>query len=114
MTLSKTTTALTAILGVAVVATSVSIAPAEAGHRWHNGHSAAAAGIGGFVAGAIVGSALTQPRRVAPAPVYVQPRGGVTPAGVSVAHAQRCAARFRSYDWNSNTYVTYSGRVRYC
>lgn len=105
-------TALT--LGVATASTTTT---AEAGSR----DAAIAAGVGGFVAGTLLGAAVAQPRYVAPAPVvvyeepvYVRRGGGVTPAGVSVHHARNCAARFRSYDWNTNTYVTYSGRVRYC
>ncbi len=30
------------------------------------------------------------------------------------AHAEWCANRYRSYDWNDNTWVSYSGRVYEC
>ncbi|MEM6665220.1 MAG: BA14K family protein [Pseudomonadota bacterium] len=118
MTMFKTT-AIAAVVAIAGAATLTVPSQAEAND------AAIAAGIGGFVAGAIVGS-HAQPRYVAPAPVvvYEQPvvvhrravrRGGnVTAAGVPVWHAQNCAARYRSYDWNTNTFVTYSGRVRQC
>lgn len=72
MRLMKSTAAALAVtLGALTFA-----APAEAGHRrWdrHNGGNVAAAGIVGFAAGAIVGSALSQPRYYRPAPVYVAP-----------------------------------------
>ncbi|MEM6665221.1 MAG: BA14K family protein [Pseudomonadota bacterium] len=110
-------TAIAAVIAISGAATLSAPGQAEAND------AAIAAGIGGFVAGAIVGS-HAQPRYVAPAPVVVYERpvvvhrrarsGKVTPAGVPVWHARNCAARYKSYDWNSNTWVSYSGQVRVC
>jgi hypothetical protein len=57
------------IVLVAVATMGATIAPAQAG----NGGAVAAGVIGGLAAGAIIGSAVSQPRYYAPAPVYVSP-----------------------------------------
>ncbi|WP_173931979.1 BA14K family protein [Chelativorans sp. Marseille-P2723] len=68
-----------AVLGVAVAATTLSAIPAaQADHHWrryHRHHSSDtfAAGIAGLALGAIVGGALTQPRYYYPNPVYAAP-----------------------------------------
>ncbi|MEM6616780.1 MAG: BA14K family protein [Pseudomonadota bacterium] len=109
--LKATAIALTAVLGA------VSL---DAVHTQAKANDALVGGVIGFAAGTIVGAAA-QPRYVQPAPVivYEQPRvvrrgGNITPAGVPVSHARWCASKYRSYDWNSNTYVSYSGHVRQC
>lgn len=78
------------------------------------------AGVAGFAIGTVLGAGLAAPRARYYEPetvvVYERPvrHGRVTPAGVSVRHANWCASRYRSYDWNSNTFVTYGGQVRTC
>ena len=68
-------------------------------HRDNNDASAAA--LFGFAAGAIVAGAAANAN---------QPRGVVV---VDDGHAQRCAARYRSYDPASDTFLAYSGqRIR--
>lgn len=120
MRLMKSTAAALAVtLGVLTFA-----APAEAGHRrWdrHNGGNAAAAGIFGFAAGAIVGGALAQPRYYAPAPVYVAPAPVyVAPAPVVVYQAWtpawhgHCRARYRSFNASTGYYTGYDGRHHFC
>lgn len=113
-TTSKTAKATIAAITAVIAATSMAV-PTTA-----QANDALVGGVIGFAAGTIVGAA-TQPRYVQPAPVvvYEQPRvvrrgGNITPAGVSVSHARWCASKYRSYDWNSNTYVSYSGHVRQC
>ena len=78
--------------------------PAEAGHR-HHGH-AAAAGIAGFAAGAIIGGALAQP----------QPRGVVVvePSYGYSDWIAYCSARYRSFNPRTGLYVGYDGRYREC
>ncbi|WP_182086738.1 BA14K family protein [Aureimonas sp. ME7] len=72
-------------------------------YRERNRNDAAAAAIFGFAAGAIAGSAASGNR----APEY---RGGA-----SRAQAARCAARYRTYDARTNTYVANSaGERRVC
>lgn len=47
--------------------------PGYYGYRGYNSGAAVAAGVAGLAAGAIIGSALTQPRYYAPPPVYYAP-----------------------------------------
>lgn len=112
-TATKTATTLAAILGIAILASAPTTQTAEAGKK-----GAVAAGI---IAGAIIGTGLAHSAHRhrahrGPVVVYKRParRGRITPAGVSVRHANWCASRYRSYDWNTNTFVTYGGQVRYC
>ena len=66
--------------------------------------SAAAAGIAGLAAGALIGGAIASQQAQA-APTYVVPDQN------AVAY---CAQRFRSYDPASGTYVGYDGVRRSC
>jgi len=63
---------------------------------------------GAFIAGAIIGGALSSPgpRYYAPRRVYSAPSGS--------AHVRWCYNRYRSYDARSNTYQPYSGARRVC
>ncbi len=94
------------IIASAVLAASLAAAPiAEARH----GRNTA------FVAGALTGAILSNAAR-ADDRHYRRShrhhrrhyRGGYRAA------KRRCAARYRSYDWDSDTYVDYDGRVRTC
>lgn len=106
------------------------VSPAEAGHRgWHGGGyhhyhhrhrdhgGAAAAGIFGLAAGALLGSALAQPRYYAPPPpppVYYPAPVTYAPAPWTADWYAYCASKYRSFDAGSGTYVTYSGVRRVC
>jgi hypothetical protein len=68
----------------------------------HHGHHAAA-GLFGFAAGAIVGSAMAQQQQ--PEVVYVQPGNDW------VAY---CFSKYRSYDPATNLYVGYDGNYHQC
>jgi len=132
-----------AILGVAIAATSLSALPAaQAGdHRWrhHRHHGGGgeelAAGLAGLAVGAIVGGALSQPRYVdrvyidppaprytyRPAPRYYEPapvyRAPVRYYGAepwSPEWYRACSARYRSFDPGSGTYLGYDGRRHFC
>ncbi len=77
------------------------------------------AGAAGFALGTVFGAVATQPRVVQPRRrvIVVQdpaPSHALTPAGVTVAHAQWCASRYRSYIWNTNTWTDLKGRTRWC
>ncbi|MBO0345351.1 BA14K family protein [Roseibium sp. CAU 1637] len=111
---------------------------AEAGKRWHrNGGAAAAAGIIGFAAGAIAGSAMAGPRYyepyrgpryngpiyyapprvryMAPPPVYyAPPRVHYRAAPGTPEWIAYCARKYRSFNPRTGTYVTYGGKVRRC
>jgi hypothetical protein len=65
----------------------------------HDRGSAAAAGIAGLAAGALIGGAIASQQAQA-APTYVVPNQS--------AHAY-CSQRFRSYDPASGTYLGYDG-----
>jgi BA14K-like protein len=85
------------------------------GHWGHRGHGGFGAALGGFAAGALLGSALAAPGYYyydAPgygyydAPdVYAEPDAG------AVAY---CEQRFRSYDPASGTYLGYDGLRHPC
>ena len=68
------------------------------------GNGAAAAGIAGLAAGAIIGGALAQQQAQA-APTYVVPNSGGD---------AYCAQRYRSYDPASGTYLGYDGLRHPC
>lgn len=112
-------------LSAAAVATLASLAVAttptqsEAKNGWNTG----AAIAGGFVAGAIVGSALSGPRYYQPAPqyYYAPRRQYVAPAPVyyrpapwSPAWYQYCSTKYRSFNPQTGYFITYSGKHRFC
>lgn len=100
----------------------------------HRDHSdAVAAGVIGLAAGALLGSALSQPSQptyVQPAPVYAPPPP--PPAYYPAAPArqvtyyrasyepwsrgwyQYCSDRYRSFNPNTGTYRGYDGRDHFC
>ncbi|MXN63487.1 BA14K family protein [Stappia sp. GBMRC 2046] len=149
-TISRTfaTKALAAVLAGAIVLPSVTTS-AEAGHRhgWRNNHghhhnhrprhgrrhdndagAAVAAGVIGLAAGAILGSALSQPREYIdpPRPVYAPPRGpayGNYGGPVVVDYSPRpwtpewyryCSGKYRSFEPETGLYTTYSGVRKLC
>lgn len=69
------------------------------GNYGYNGADAAIATIFGMVAGAIANSAMNAPSRN---------------RVIGDDHVQRCAARFRSYDARSDTYMGYDGFRHTC
>lgn len=122
--------ALALTVGVAAFA-----GPASADHRWrhhrHHGGNAAAAGIVGFGVGALLGSALAQPRYYEPryyepryyepAPIYVEPAPVyVTPGRVYSYEAwspewyEYCGSRYRSFDERTGYFVGYDQRRHFC
>jgi hypothetical protein len=120
-------------------------ATAQAGHKYGHGYKpyhsknvfvhkhrrsrgdALAAGIFGLAAGAIIGSALAQPRYPrhyyggpayapaygAPAPVYAAPIYGAPPVGSPDWYAY-CASKYRSFDPTDGTFQPYNGPRRLC
>jgi len=121
-----------ATLALSIGAASL-VGTAEA-RRWHhhhhgNGAGLAAAGIFGLAAGALVGSALSQPRYYyddyyQPAPVYVQP----PPPAVVYQPAQAyyrpdpwspewysyCSERYRSFNPQTGYFLGYDGNYHFC
>jgi len=91
----------------ALAASLLVAAPAEARH-WRHDHGyggAAAAGIAGFAAGALLGGALAaQPRYYSPSPRYYVEDDAIA----------YCEARFRSCDPVSGTYLGYDGYRHPC
>ncbi len=67
--------------------------------------NAAAAGIAGLAAGALIGGAIASQQAQAAAPTYVVPDQN------AVAY---CAQRYRSYDPASGTFLGYDGVRRSC
>jgi len=73
----------------------------RAGYRQHNGFWFPAAA---FVAGAIVGGAVSQPSRT----IVVQP------GRMSQAHVDWCYSQYRSYRASDNSFQPYNGPRRAC
>jgi hypothetical protein len=69
-----------------------------------------AAGIIGFGAGALLGSALAAPRYYH----YPQTQAFAYGGHPNSAHVQWCMQRFRSYDLASDTYLNYDGNRYRC
>jgi hypothetical protein len=100
-------------------------------NRWEG---AAAAGIVGLAAGALIGGAFAAPPRYAPPPVYYAPppppvyyqpapsaygpSAGAPPAGGwpfgSQGYYNYCASKYRSFDPSSGTFLGYDGYRHYC
>lgn len=109
---------------------------AEAGDRRHHRSNVSpyATGAIGFAAGAILGSALSQPRYYSepryyaepryyyePAPVYVAPRPVyVQPSYTYVAEPwtpgwySYCGERYRSFNARTGYYTGYDGQYHFC
>ncbi len=106
-----TNSALAALaLTMAIPMTTSTITPANAGSR--------DAFVGGLVGG-VVGGVIGSSRRRSPDVVYVEPRPVyrepvVIHRSAGNAHINWCYNRYRSYDSRSDTYVSYSGRRKYC
>ncbi len=106
---TKTTLAALA-LTMAIPMTATTVTPANAGSR--------DAFVGGLVGG-VVGGVIGSSRRRSPDVVYVQPRPVYREPVVihrshGSAHVNWCLNRYRSYDVRTDTYVAFSGRVKYC
>lgn len=84
-----------------VSSTTASVVPAQ--HRphyyGHSRHRSGGVGVGAIIGGIIIGGLIAEAIR----------EGRARDSDVD-----RCAARFRSFDPRSGTYVTYSGEVRIC
>lgn len=107
-------------LAVAIGAAALPSDANAGGWHYHNNGAAAAAGIFGFAAGAIVGSALTAPRyyypaqpyyyyRPAPAPAYYGRPAPWTPAWYSY-----CSSKYRSFNPQTGYFYGYDGRYHFC
>jgi hypothetical protein len=106
------------------------VGTAEAGyrhHHHHNGAGIAAAGIFGLAAGALIGSALSQPRYYdyyQPAPVYVEPPPPVVYQTAPVYYARPdpwspewysyCSQRYRSFNPQTGYFLGYDGNYHFC
>ena len=105
------------VLAMTAMATALAVsAPAFAqrGHWGHGGHWGhhggwgwGGAAIGGFAAGALLGSALAAPGYYYADPgYYYAPDAYAGPDPSAVAY---CQQRYRSYDPGSGTYLGYDG-----
>ena len=82
-------------------------------HGGHHGGNALAAGLFGFGAGAILGSALARPY-YAPAPVYVAPAPVVVYQAWTPAWYSYCGQRYRSFNRHTGYYLGYDGGYHFC
>ncbi|WP_417666419.1 BA14K family protein [Roseibium sp.] len=87
---------------------------AEAGNGWQPGVAAA----GGFVAGALVGSALSQPRYTSPPPqAYYAPAPQpvyYSPEPWTPEWYQYCSSKYRSFNPRTGYFLAYSGQLKFC
>jgi hypothetical protein len=100
---------------VAVVAVAAISSPADARRRHHH-HYGYGYGAGGFVAGALLGSAITAPRYYGGGPYYYGggPYYGGAYASAPGGSVEYCMQRYRSYDPRSGTYMGYDGQRHPC
>lgn len=117
---------LAAALALAIGATSF-VGTAEARHRHrHHGGDAVAAGIFGLAAGALLGSAIAQPRPyyyyrepiyvAPPPPVIYQPRAVYyqRPAPWTPDWYDYCDGRYQSFDPRTGYFLGYDGAYHFC
>lgn len=72
-------------------------------HKPHHGHgNGAAAAALGIVGGLIIGNAIAGSQNQA------------RPVSNSNAHIAWCDGRYKTYDWQSDTYMSNSGYRKYC
>jgi hypothetical protein len=94
----------------ALVAATLAVTAAPQKAEAGNGGAVVAGAVIGLAAGLIAGHA------------YAGPHYAYRPGRVYYRYGYRgyesrkhwCASRFRSYDWESGTYVDRYGRIRYC
>lgn len=70
--------------------------------------------IGLGIAGAVLEGALSDSYGYSDGPVYGYSDGPAYGGGGSNAAMERCAAQFRSFEWDSGLYTTYEGDKRLC
>jgi BA14K-like protein len=98
------------LVTAAVVGCALVLASAPANARWHHGWGWGAGG--GFVAGALIGSAFApRPYYYYGPPAYAYEPGPGYVGGDAEAY---CEQRFRSYDPASGTYLGFDGRRHPC
>lgn len=76
--------------------------------RSYRGRDAAAAGIAGLAAGALIGGALASQQALPPPPPYAVAPGG------SAQWIAYCSQKYRSFDPGSGTYLGYDGQRHMC
>lgn len=106
-----------AVTGLAVAVITAAALSTGAGEaqakKWYWSPGAAAAG--GFVAGAVIGSALAAPR-YAPPPAYVEP-GPIyygPPEPWTPAWYEYCSSKYRTFNPETGYYFYKPGRARFC
>jgi len=111
---ATTTVALALVAGAALTTQTQS---AKAAEGWQVGVGIAS----GLAAGALIGSALSQPRYHAAPRYYAPPRvyypaPVVTyrPAPWSPAWYRYCRSKYRSFNPNTGYFLAYSGKYRFC
>jgi hypothetical protein len=134
----------TAIMGVALGATTLATLPAAnaSDWRWRHHHSryhgshhgdAVVAGIAGLAAGALIGSALSRPapsyyeydepryivrRRVVVRPAPIRDYGPVSYAGALEPWTrdwyEYCSDRYRTFNARTGTFTGYDGQQHFC
>ncbi|AMN54936.1 MULTISPECIES: BA14K family protein [Stappiaceae] len=113
-----TASALALVAGVTLTSQAT---PAHAAKGWQVGVGVAS----GLAAGAILGSALSQPRYVAPPPAYYPAPPAYYPAPApapviyrpapwSPAWYNYCSRKYRSFNPNTGYFLSYSGQYRFC
>jgi hypothetical protein len=98
---------------------SVALALSAASPAHAGGGDALLGGVAGFAVGTLFGSAVSQPRYYAPAPIYVAPPPPpvvyqpvpvyYAPAPWSPDWYAYCARKYRSFDARSGTYLGFDG-----
>lgn len=107
---ATTTVALALVAGAALTTQTQS---ANAAQGWQVGVGIA----GGLAAGAILGSALSQPRYYGPPPAYYPAPAPVVvyrPAPWTPAWYDYCSRKYRSFNPNTGYFLAYSGNYKFC
>ena len=83
--------------------------------RWRRGWGGGGLGIGlGIIGGAIIANELYRPRRGYYYDDYAHEGPYYYPSNYQGDPRRVCAENFRSFEWNTGLYTTYSGERKLC
>lgn len=99
-----------------VVAHDAKSAVTKVGRRWHRGgwRKGVGIGLGAAIVGGIIANEIYRPRAGYYYDDYEYDGPYYAPSGYRSDARELCARNFRSFEWDTGLYTTYSGYKRLC